>query len=95
MKKDFTYIIANKVYSHFFLKAEGHNFISEKVKKAIFHLYPGTCEKELKKYNVEKLQILIIVGMMGGLISLIMLISSLTNSPIVDNAILRNDYLQG
>lgn len=95
MKKDFTYIIAEKIYNYFFLKSDGRSFVSEKVKKAIFHLYPGACEKELKKYYIEKIRLIIVVEVFGGLISIIVLISSRINSPIVDNEILRNDYLRG
>ncbi|MBE5851536.1 MAG: hypothetical protein E7299_01055 [Lachnospiraceae bacterium] len=61
----------------------------------IFHLYPGACEKELKKYYIVKIRMTLLVLMAGILLTGLLLISSKVQSPIIDNQVVRNDYLKG
>lgn len=95
MKKDFTYKVAEWIYSHYFLRIGNRKLLSERVKKMIFHLYPGVCEKELRKYYISKIQIVLIVILTGVLLTGFLLISSQMQSPIIDNQIVRNDYSKG
>ena len=95
MKKDFTYKVAEWIYSHYFLKTDSKKMFSERVKRMIFHLYPGVCEKELRNYYISKIRIVLIVLLTGVLLTGFLLISSQMQSSIIDNQVVRNDYLKG
>ena len=95
VKKDFTYIAAERIYEQIILRSKRKLLFSEKVKKVIFHLHPGYCEKELKHYYIEKIRVVLCIGMMGILLSVGMYLAQKMQSPITNNKIARNAYMEG
>lgn len=95
MKKDFTYKIAEWIYEKVVLRSRKKVLFSEKVKKMIFHLHPGCSEKELKRYYVEKIRLVILIGIVGIVLSGGMYLAQKLQTPIMDNAITRNHYQKG
>ena len=92
VKRDFLYIIAEKIFEKFLEKDRGERKISMQVKENLEKLYPFAGKERVKKYYIQKIRISLLMGLAGILLATGLLLSELLQPAVAENKIERQGY---
>lgn len=85
VKRDFLYIIAEKIFEKFLEKDRGERKISMQVKENLEKLYPFAGKERVKKYYIQKIRISLLMGLAGILLATGLLLSELLQPAVAEN----------